>query len=68
MSRDNETPTCGNCRFWDERSGGDGYCRRHPPRPQVVRLLEADTDRYAVFPVTAAEDWCGELVEVQPDY
>ncbi len=65
MSKDDERPTCGNCRYWDERKDGDGFCRRYAPRP-VVLDGEQSTWRYAAFPIVDAGDWCGELIEVEP--
>ena len=57
-------PTCGGCRFWDEVTEvGDeeryGNCRRYPPT-----MLQFDESPYPVWPLTAAAEWCGELVSV----
>lgn len=66
MSKRKERPTCGNCRFWGERRDGDGYRRRYAPRPMPERLLtdrQGDVNRWPVFPITSAVDWCGEIEE-----
>ena len=45
---------CDACRFWDQRYGTEGFCKRHAPAPcnrpfQVAR-----------WPETRATDGCGE--------
>lgn len=65
----NEKPTCCDCRFWDHINDDiGGFCRRHAPRPTPEKLLmdrDGNVIRYVHFPLTAADDWCGELVEIE---
>jgi hypothetical protein len=46
--------TCANCRFWRPVKDQDGHklglCRRFPPA-------------YEGWPMTNAEDWCGEWLQ-----
>jgi hypothetical protein len=49
-----ELKACQVCRFWQQTSGTDGHCRRRSPR--------ASRDgNYARWPITKADDWCGEI-------
>lgn len=56
---------CENCRFFlcSDDAAGDGWCRRHPPSI-INRVLFGgkliEPDGYSTFPITYAEDWCGE--------
>lgn len=69
----NDDSCCGNCRFWDESgtvaaSSWEGRCRRYAPRPRYETIAEAVmsdgiTKRYALWPPTSADDWCGEWKE-----
>jgi hypothetical protein len=41
---------CATCVFWGASDwGGDGRCRRYAPHGEV-----------SVWPMTAADDWCGD--------
>jgi len=52
------TTTCSHCRFWRVDTLGDaGLCVRKAPSPSTAtatRLPEA------IWPLTWAENWCGE--------
>ncbi len=45
-------PRCEACRFWKESSRRKGFCHRYPPFPGKG---------HALWPVTLADDWCGEF-------
>jgi hypothetical protein len=52
-------PLCKHCRFWaDEELPGpkEGLCRRYPPALPGPRGFR--------WPVTSAENWCGEGKEL----
>ena len=55
-----QSSVCAICRFWEplEDNGFQGQCRRHAPEPQVTDSVHV----LAVWPVTNAQDWCGEFV------
>lgn len=49
------TDTCETCRFWAGTTHGNQLradCRAHPPAFTTVRNT--------VWPMTQADDWCGE--------
>ena len=51
---------CAICKYWLplEENGFQGQCRCHAPRPEVTDSVHV----LAVWPVTNAQDWCGEFV------
>lgn len=49
MSADGR-PTCETCWFWRA-----GFCCRFPPAPETQPPF-----RFAIFPETKPDDWCGE--------
>lgn len=56
---------CDKCRYWRflrelEKHVGVGECRRHAP---VVKTPENVSTglRYAEWPLTMFDDWCGEF-------
>jgi hypothetical protein len=57
--------SCEKCRYWrflrEEPDVGVGECRRHAP---VVKTPENVSTglRYAEWPATMFDDWCGEFV------
>ena len=66
---------CKDCKWWKESedSGGFSYCRRYAPKPFVCSseadAIEGEANRYAKWPDTGADDWCGEFkdkVEYKP--
>lgn len=71
-----DAPTCWTCKYWTRNNGRitsdtDGYCRRRAPVPGLAKFVTAEDDdgepkqewsgfvRQA-WPVTEADDWCGE--------
>jgi hypothetical protein len=46
---------CHNCRFWRKDDDG-GTCRRDPP----TVVYDTEDGAFSIWPMTAAEDWCGE--------
>jgi hypothetical protein len=65
----NTEPVCGNCRFWEKIRHGDGLCRRYAPRAQqeavVTNPNTGEIERWAVFPMTDRDGWCGEFQQTQ---
>lgn len=60
-----DTPRCGNCKFYREFVGSNGVpftaCARHAPT--FVAVLQPKQERWAVysgFPPIDADKWCGE--------
>lgn len=49
---------CELCRFWNSEADDAGFCQRYPPT-----VLHNSTARTVAteWPVTAADDWCGEF-------
>lgn len=55
-----KTDTCSQCNHWKATSAAEGQCRRNPP--QAVSFKVDDEVKFETrFPVTAADDWCGEF-------
>lgn len=67
---------CKECRFWqvaDDEEVTSGYCHRYPPNCEVAPCSIAfDPDdaewklytrNFYQWPVTGADDWCGEWQE-----
>ena len=58
-----EAVDCMSCRFWRE-IGEFGQCRRRAPIAKLEGDIPEDSDlayhMVARFPMTTAEDWCGE--------
>ncbi len=52
-------PACVKCRYWQPVTA-DGECRRRAPQAVVLNIDEG-TKFESHFPITAAEDWCGEF-------
>ncbi|HWL68280.1 MAG TPA: hypothetical protein VNS22_07820 [Geminicoccus sp.] len=44
--------TCNSCRFWHKP---ETQCRRNAPLP-----VNSSQGKQTLWPVTAAQDWCGE--------
>lgn len=51
------TRACDICRFWYR---ANRECRRYPPQ-HVVEPHFDGSDTSTQFPVTEADDWCGEF-------
>jgi hypothetical protein len=45
-------PNCAQCRFWHKP---ESQCRRNAPLP-----VNGGRDKQTLWPVTQAQDWCGE--------
>lgn len=58
--------TCKICKYFKllntKTNEGIGECKRHAPSPYQLKLEDSDDDMVAtVWPVLAAEEWCGEF-------
>ncbi len=62
----NEVYACENCVFWepifdeDGRYSPTGFCRKGAPVP-VPQPMKGAAEFRGVWPVTDADDWCGEF-------
>ena len=54
-----EANICAACANWNQKSDAEGECRAHAPQT-VVFQVDDDTRFETRFPVTKAEDWCGD--------
>lgn len=52
--------TCSECAFWNSKGSDQGECRVRPPQAMMFQV-DAETKFETRFPVTAAQDWCGEF-------
>ena len=56
------TRACAACVHWNKMEDDHGECRRHAP--QTVAFEVDDEVKFeSMFPVTAAEDWCGDFTK-----
>jgi hypothetical protein len=56
------TRACAACVHWNQMEAEHGECRRHAP--QTVAFEVDDEVKFeSMFPVTAAEDWCGDFTK-----
>lgn len=53
------TATCANCKSWNSKGSDQGECRRHAPQ-MIVFEIDDETKIESRFPVTSADDWCGD--------
>lgn len=54
---------CEACAYWNSMEEGAGECRRHAP--QTITFEVDDEVKFeSMFPVTAADDWCGDFEKV----
>lgn len=58
MSTTTATKSCAMCAHW-KSSGTKGECRRHAPQ-SIVFKVESGVKYEAKFPITKADDWCGD--------
>ncbi|MCG8524869.1 MAG: hypothetical protein MI748_00700 [Opitutales bacterium] len=56
-----ETKTCAACANWNNLGSETGECRAKAPQTIVLKIDE-ETKVESRFPVTKADDWCGEFV------
>ncbi|MEM1057728.1 MAG: hypothetical protein AAGK14_00650 [Verrucomicrobiota bacterium] len=54
-----DTKTCDKCAYW-AASGTEGHCHRHAP-VSVTFKVDDRTEFASQFPVTKADDWCGDF-------
>lgn len=52
---------CVNCHFWLGLENYQGSCHRSAPMAMVAEHIRATTEYKAQWPITSAEDWCGEF-------
>jgi len=50
---------CNTCTFWDKKNETTGECHRYAPQT-ISFVVDSETKIESRFPVTAAEDYCGE--------
>lgn len=58
-----QTAACGKYVYWhteDSAKGEKGECRRHAPQT-VVFQVDDEVQYESTFPMTKAEDWCGDF-------
>ena len=68
MTKQDEDPSCSECKFWIEGTdAGDqvrwGFCRRYPPTV-IASDPEADEGAASVQAWTVLPHWCGEHKQV----
>ena len=63
----NKTRVCENCKFWNETGGTDeglvGECRRNSPSPKILDGPADANIRFAAWPATSQDQWCGDYEE-----
>ncbi|RRJ94547.1 hypothetical protein Ga0100231_009480 [Opitutaceae bacterium TAV4] len=59
MSTKTIAKSCASCAHWKSTAPAKGECRRHAPQ-SILFKVEAGVQYEAKFPVTKAEDWCGD--------
>ncbi|MES2995575.1 MAG: hypothetical protein V4733_02070 [Verrucomicrobiota bacterium] len=55
-----KTKACGQCVHWNDLEDDMGECRRHAPQT-VAFEVDEEVKFESMFPVTAADDWCGDF-------
>ena len=55
-----KTALCEACTYWEAKSGEVGECRRHAPQT-VVFNVDTEVKFESRFPLTKAQDWCGDF-------
>jgi len=61
-----EKTLCKNCKCWDSKADGSGFCRRYAPYPAVMKMKDDHSEKFVlVVPSTMANDGCWEGVEAQ---
>ena len=62
-----KTNVCENCKFWNETGGTDaglvGECHHHAPSPIILEGAVDTIMRFAAWPSTAQNQWCGDYEE-----
>ena len=57
---------CKECRHYEKEPfayHGEGYCKRFPPTPQHLPMV----DSLAVFPRVPETQWCGEFAGMEQE-
>ncbi|MBB5352717.1 hypothetical protein HNR46_002965 [Haloferula luteola] len=54
------TKACADCIHWNSSDEGEGECRRHAPQ-MIAFEVDDEVVLESRFPMTAAEDWCGDF-------
>lgn len=52
--------TCTACKHWNDLGNNTGECRVRPPQAMIFKV-DDQVQFETRFPVTKAEDWCGEF-------
>jgi hypothetical protein len=52
--------SCAACAYWKDIGAVKGECHRHAPQA-IVFNVDAELKFESHFPVTSAEDWCGDF-------
>ena len=60
MTTKTGTKACAQCIHWNETESEAGECRRHAPQ-MIAFEVDEDVRVESHFPVTAADDWCGDF-------
>ncbi len=58
---DEDDIRCVNCRYWLGLESSRGSCHRRAPAPMVAEHIRSTTECKAQWPLTGAEDWCGDF-------
>ena len=58
---DDDDVRCVNCRYWLGLESYRGSCHRCAPRPMVAERIRSTMEFSAQWPITGAEDWCGDF-------
>jgi hypothetical protein len=62
MEKTSVTASCQACAYWKSIESTKGECHRHAPQA-IVFNVENGLKFESHFPLTAAEDWCGDFSE-----
>ena len=52
---------CIHCQFWLGLENYQGSCHCKAPSPMVAEHIRSTTEVKAQWPITGAEDWCGDF-------
>ncbi len=60
MKTTTQTKACGDCIHWNAGAEEEGECRRHAPQ-MIAFEVDEEVHLESRFPMTAADDWCGDF-------
>lgn len=60
-SIDEDDVRCINCQYWLTLENYQGSCHRRAPLPMVAENIRSTTEYRGQWPITGAEDWCGDF-------